>query len=60
MRIKNLEEENKKINEYEMRMTCIENEIKKFKNDLREILKKELIDELKSQKEKNSINEIKI
>ena len=58
MRIKNLEEENKKINEYEMRMTCIENEIKKFKNDLREILKKELIDELKSQKEKNSINEI--
>ena len=65
MRTKNLEEENKKIIQLEMRIKTleeenksIENEIKKFKNDLREILKKELIDELKSQKEKNSINEI--
>ena len=55
MKIKNLETENKKINDLEKRIKHLEEENKKFKNDLKEILKKELIDELKSNKEKNSI-----
>ena len=58
MRIKNLEDENKKIIEYEKRIKNLEDENKKFKNDLKEILKKELKDELKSLQQKNFIKEI--
>ena len=58
IRIKNLEEENKKINEHEMRIKNLEDENKKFKSNFKEILKKELIDELKSLQEKNFIKEI--
>jgi hypothetical protein len=50
--------QDKKINDVEMRMKNLEEENKKIKNDLREILKKEIMDELKAEKEKNSINEI--
>ena len=50
--------QDKKINDLEMRMKNLEEENKKIKNDLREILKKEIMDELKAEKEKNSINEI--
>ena len=55
IRMQNFETSNKKINELEIRIKHLEEENKKFKNDLKEILKKELIDELKSNKEKNSI-----
>lgn len=50
---KKIEEQETKINELEIKVKNLENENIKLKNELKSILKKEIIDELKNEKQKN-------
>ena len=47
---KKIEDQEKKISELEIKVKDLENENKKIKSELKEILKKEIIDELKNEK----------